>query len=607
MAQAVAETLAARDTLLCEAGTGTGKTFAYLAPVLRSGLRTIVSTGTKTLQDQLYYRDLPIVRAALRAGGTAALLKGRANYLCLYRLECHAPRRQGHGHGRADAELAALCAFAARTASGDRADLSTLAEDAEIWPDVTSTAENCLGQECPAFSDCFVVKARRRAAEADLVVVNHHLFLADLSLREEGFGEILPLAEAVILDEAHQLAEVAQQFFGVAFSSRLVLDLLRDANLAFRTEAGDVPGFVEALAEISGATKRFALLLARHGERADWDQALDVEGIRVGGMVLLEELVDLVGILTPLAERGRGLGQALKRAAAVVARLHGFLHTEMEVPMVRWFEADTRGFRLQATPLELGTEYQARVGKLGAAFVYTSATLAVSGNFQHFRRRLSLTVAREGLWESPFDYARQALLYLPPLAMAPSSPGYTAACVAAALPVLRASGGRAFFLFTSNRALKEAAERLRAVLEYPMLVQGEGPKARLLEEFMDYGNAVLLGAATFWEGVDVRGEALSLVIIDKLPFASPGDPVVKARIDAIALEGGNAFRDFQLPEAVLSLKQGAGRLVRDVRDSGVLMICDPRLTTRPYGKVFLKSLPPMPVTSSLADVERFFA
>ncbi len=608
MARRVAEVLAARATLIAESGTGTGKTFAYLVPALLSGLKVLISTGTRHLQDQLYHRDLPLVRAALGRPVTVALLKGRSNYLCLYRLERHAAPGLAF-EPPVDAQLEAVRRFAAATRSGDLAEAKAVPEDATVWPLVTSTADNCLGSRCPHYEACFVNRARRAALAADVVVVNHHLFFADLALREEGFGQLLPGVEAVIFDEAHQLPEVAAQFFGVGLSSPQLLMLARDVLAEAHKEKGGAAGLFEHVRRLEQAVAGVRTALGGAAGRAGqtrreaWMQVAGDREVGAALDALDEALGRLAAALGPLAPQSEGFAHGQRRARELAERLAFFRSTPSDY--IAWFEAGARGFTLQLSPLTVAATFRAHT-QARKAWIFTSATLAVGGRFEHFQSRLGLEAAETALWPSPYDYSRQALLYLPPGLPEPAAADYTERMLEAVLPVLEASRGRAFVLFTSHRALRRAAEYLPGRLDYPLLVQGEAPRAELLARFRALGNAVLLGTGSFWEGVDVRGEALSCVVIDKLPFAVPDDPVRRARLERAAAAGGNAFLDEQLPEAVIALKQGAGRLIRDETDRGVLVLCDPRLLSRGYGRIFLESLPPMPRTQRLEDVRAFF-
>ncbi|MBI3899122.1 MAG: ATP-dependent DNA helicase [Gammaproteobacteria bacterium] len=604
MAQAVETALAEQRVFVAESGTGTGKTFAYLVPALLSGLKVMISTGTRNLQDQLFRRDLPLVRDALGIPVQAALLKGRSNYLCLHRLE----RTIAEGRFTArssSAEFQRIQGWARRTKSGDIAEVGDVPEESELWPMVTSTVDNCLGSQCTEFNRCFVNRARREAATAEIIVINHHLFFADVSMREEGFAQLLPAADAVIFDEAHQLADIASDFFGASFSSHQLRNLCRDSIAEDIKEQSGLRELRPVAEAADRAVLDFRLALGTPLRRVPWADVAGTDEVVAALHVLQESLSELAQVLDAVAARGPGLANCARRATALLERLEQITRGD-DLDQVAWVETAARSFMIRLTPLDVARSFQDRVRGIGTkAWIYTSATLAIGDDFTHFTARLGLD-AQTARWTSPFNYEQQALLYIPRSLPEPSAPTFTAKVVEAALPVLRASRGRAFFLFTSHRALKIAAELLQGRLEHPLLVQGTMGRARLLDTFVAAGDAVLLGTGSFWEGVDVRGPALSCVIIDKFPFAAPDDPVLKARAAACAAAGGNPFMEYQLPEAVLSLKQGAGRLIRSLEDRGVLMLCDPRIYNRSYGKLFLESLPPMPQTRSLADVERFF-
>jgi ATP-dependent DNA helicase DinG len=600
MARCVAQALSALEPLVVEAGTGTGKTFAYLVPALLSGRHAIISTGTRTLQDQLYHRDLPAVSAALGRPVKVALLKGRANYLCKHRLGLSGAEVSLSFREIEPAALERVAEWSRRTRSGDISELAGLPENDPVWPAVTSTRENCLGTECPAFSECHVVAARRAAQAADIVIVNHHLLLADLALKEGGFGDLLPGTEAVILDEAHQIPEIAAQFFGASLGARQIQSLVRDVNAELRAAHLGSASIDSSLRELEELIGEFRHALPRGEKRIEWSALSAMAAERLAD--LEARLQALRQSLDTLGGTSAGLGHCVQRAAELASRCAD-LRSADEESGVRWIEAHASGWTLQFTPFEIASRLQQFITGQACAWIFTSATLAVGEDFTHFTRRIGVPEARTVHIDSPFDYRRQALLYLPEKMSDPSDPGHARHVLEGAWPLLEAAGGRAFILFTSHRALAEAAAwmKVRATDLFPVLIQGEAPREQLLRRFRELGNAVLLGTGSFWEGVDVKGQALSLVVIDKLPFASPDDPVLAARLEAIRRRGGNPFFEYQLPQAVLALKQGVGRLIRDAADAGVVMICDPRLMTRRYGSVFIQSLPPMPATTNLRE------
>jgi ATP-dependent DNA helicase DinG len=608
MALAVAKAIAENSILVAEAGTGTGKTFAYLVPALLNGGKVIISTGTKNLQDQLFQKDLPMVRDALRAPVSVALLKGRANYVCHYHLE----RAQSEGlfKTREDVRhLAKIVQYAKVTQSGDRSGLADVPENAPIWMNVTSTRDNCLGQDCPQHKECFVLKARSEAMQADIVVVNHHLFFADVMLRDEGVAELLPACNTVIFDEAHQLPETASLFFGESLSTTLLLDLARDSRLEAAAGAKDFAELPKACDALDKAARDLRLVFKKEGRLP----AVATENFREFAPALqtLEEKLKALGaLLEQQAERSEGLENCWQRAHALTLQLRQW-QTDAAPEKVRWLEVFHHSLQLNLTPLSIAEIFEKQIGGSARAWIFTSATLAVKQDFSHYQAEMGLSKASTACWDSPFNYAEQGLLYVPQNLPEPNSEGYTDAVIQAALPMIEASAGRAFLLFTSLRAMQRAHELLQAEFDrqgwtFPLLLQGEGSRNELLTRFRSHGNAVLLGSQSFWEGVDVRGEALSLVIIDKLPFAPPDDPVLAARIDQLKKQGRNAFMEYQLPRAIITLKQGAGRLIRDETDRGVLMICDPRLIGKHYGRRIWQSLPPMQRTRDEAVAVEFF-
>jgi len=609
LAQAIAEAINTNGQLIAEAGTGTGKTFAYLVPALLAGGKVIVSTGTKNLQDQLFQRDLPTVRDALKAPVSIALLKGRSNYLCHYHLQ--QTQSDGRFATREDVRhLGKIVTYAKVTQTGDKSGLSDVPENAPIWMQVTSTRDNCLGQECPQHKECFVLKARKEAMEADVVVVNHHLFFADVMLRDEGVAELLPACNTVIFDEAHQLPETASLFFGESISTSQLLDLARDTRLEAAASAKDFAALPTATDALDKAARDLRLVF-KFGEGrmpvsgteklSDWPEAL---------RAVSDRLAQLNALLEKQAERSEGLENCWQRGQQLMHLIKQWQDKD-KPDTVRWLEVFHHSVQLNTTPLSIAEIFSKQISGHPRAWIFTSATLAVKQNFSHYQAEMGLLDARTACWDSPFNYPEQALLYVPQNLPEPNSPGYTEAVVQAALPLIEASRGRAFLLFTSLRAMQRAHEILTAEfdrkhLPYPLMLQGEGSRNELLSRFRDHGNAVLLGSQSFWEGVDVRGEALSLVVIDKLPFAPPDDPVLAARIEQLSKQGRNAFMEYQLPRAVINLKQGAGRLIRDETDRGVLMICDPRLISKSYGKRIWQSLPPFKRTRLEAEAVEFF-
>ncbi len=640
MAEAVADAISQNDTVIVEAGTGTGKTFAYLVPAMLWGGKVILSTGTKNLQDQLYLRDIPTVRHALNVPISIALLKGRANYLCHYHLE----RAQANGRlaSKQDAAwLRDIAKFAKTTATGDKAELAAVPENAPVWQMVTSTRDNCLGSECPQYKECFVMRARKEAQQADVVVVNHHLFFADVVLRDTGMAELLPAANTVIFDEAHQLPETATLFFGETLSTSQLLELARDTVAEGLSHARDAVDWVALGAPLERAARDLRLAFSKENMRLALGQIEADPRMREPFNETLDALdtalSDFVEALESQAERAETLEQCHRRAVELAQRLAAWRDDRVSVtptpavaeegadgaetaaapePMslgpetVRWVEVFSHTVQLHRTPLSIAPIFSRQRAGHPRAWVFTSATLSVKGNFTHYAAQLGLDKDRSLTLPSPFDYAKQGLLYVPREMPAPNSPQFTEAVVEKALPLIEAAGGRTFLLCTTLRAVQKASDMLYDLfaekgLNLPLLVQGQASRTELLDRFRQLGNAVLVGSQSFWEGVDVRGEALSLVIIDKLPFAPPDDPVLAARMEVLQKKGLSPFAVHQLPHAVITLKQGAGRLIRSESDRGVLMICDTRLVEKPYGRQIWQSLPPFTRTREAETVIRF--
>jgi ATP-dependent DNA helicase DinG len=620
-ARAVLEAIESKSALIAEAGTGTGKTFAYLVPALLAGGRVIISTGTKTLQDQLFHRDLPLVRKALGLPVDIALLKGRANYVCLHHLDVAA--QQGTFGAREDVvHIHKIKSFAARTLSGDRGDCADVPENSAAWLQATSTRENCLGSACKHYQDCFVMKARKRASEADVIVVNHHLFFADVALRDDGAADLLPAANTVIFDEAHHLPDLARLFFGQSLSTAQVLELARDARMAEAQHARESTDLGDAAAEVETAARELRLALGNASGRTALGQIRDRAGFDRALAALKQELEALGAKLRAQEERAEEIRNCRVRVDEFLARIaewdEGDARPKEDAygesrgsDIVRWVEAYAQSASLYVTPLDVAKIFRGQMEGAERAWIFTSATLSVNGDFKHFQGEMGLGEAETRSWPSPYDFAKQALLYVPEGLPDPNTEGYAEAVIDAAWPVVRVSGGHAFLLFTSLRAMDRGFERLKAKLkaerlDWPLLLQGTGSKNELLERFRVSPHAILVASQSFWEGVDVKGEQLSVVVIDRLPFNPPDEPVLAACIERINRAGGNAFMDYQLPRAVIALKQGAGRLIRDETDRGALMICDPRLVDKPYGKRIWRALPPFRRTRSLADVEAFF-
>lgn len=605
MAEAVAGAIKSTRPLVVEAGTGTGKTYAYLAPALRSGKKVIISTGSKALQDQLYSRDLPTVAQALEFKGKLALLKGRSNYLCLERLEQQAIAG-GDLPVQTLSDVVILRSWANQTMDGDISTCASVAEDSPAWPLVTSTNDNCLGSDCPLYKECFVVKARQKAMDADVVIVNHHLFLADMVVKESGFAELIPQADVMIFDEAHQVPDIASQYFGQSLSSRQLLDLAKDITIAYRTELKDTLQLQKCADRLAQSAQDFRLQLGEPGFRGNLRELLADASIS-RALLLLDDALELCYDVAKLSlGRSVMLDSAFERATIYRARLKRL--KEINQPGYSyWYECNARHFTLALTPLTVADKFKEVMDKQPGSWVFTSATLSVNDELHHFTSRIGVDNAQTLLLPSPFDYERQALLCVPRNLPQSNQPGAGRQLARMLKPLIEANNGRCFMLCTSHAMMRELTEQFRASMTLPVLMQGETSKGQLLQQFVAAGNALLVATSSFWEGVDVRGDALSLVIIDKLPFTSPDDPLLKARMEDCRLRGGDPFNEVQLPDAVITLKQGVGRLIRDIDDRGVLVICDNRLVMRPYGSVFLASLPPAPRTRNLDRAAEFLS
>lgn len=597
MAEQVASAIDHGDTLIVEAATGTGKTLAYLVPALLSGKRTIISTGTKALQDQLFERDLPAVRDALATGGRIARLKGRSNYLCIYRLE--QALDDGSLPQAVQRGLQIIRRWSGRTEDGDLVGVTGLPDEAPARAHATSTADNCLGQRCPRYDDCWVMHARRKAQEADIVVVNHHLLFADLALKDTGFAELLPGADTVIVDEAHQVPEIAAGFFGFSVSTRQLHELVADAKRESRAAQAGGEDLAQALDQLSDDTDALTRRIPRQVGRLGWDAVFDDAGARQALDAVSAALAAVQDALGEVAMHSEGLSALHQRAMQHAARLESLCAGETEAH-VRWVDVLRSGFALQSTPLIVAERFRSSREREPSAWIFSSATLAVDGQFTHFARQIGAEQARTQALDSPFDFHKQARLLLPDMPN-PNTPEFRQAVVELAQRLITASNGGAFLLCTSHAAVRHYADALDAVVDAQVLHQGQAPKAALLEAFRMDGNAVLVATQSFWEGVDVPGRALRLVMIDRLPFAAPGDPVLRARAEQLKAQGLDPFRDYQVPAAAVTLKQGAGRLIRGHADRGLLVICDPRLATAGYGRTLRAALPDMPVIKDVAE------
>jgi len=588
-----------KQRLIIEAGTGIGKTFAYLVPALVSGKKIIISTGTKSLQDQLFHRDFPLITKVIGRPVTASLLKGRSNYLCLYRLDNASSNKKAISH-----DLHLVNKWRHQTATGDCSELIGVSEDSAVWPMVTSTIENCLGNKCPDYKDCYVVKARKIAQESGLVVINHHLLFADLVIKEEGFANFLPEAEVIILDEAHQIPDIATQFFGLSIGTIEIERLVKDALLI--TIPLNQPAVIKKIDNLKNAIRQFRLDTPKKEGRYEFFQIEDK--VNQSLQEILLALEELKQILHPIIDTKDSIEKIFEITDIYHSRLLNIINPDLDDGL-RWIDIKSRGIRLNMTPLDVGFRLRILFSHIDQTWIFTSATIAIGSDFSHFRNRMGLNDAVEISYPSPYKLDDNALIYLPKNLIEVSNKGFTESMLEATVKLLGLIGGGVFFLFTSNHSLREAEKwfdsRNNILKERPLLVQGRSPRDDMLKKFREHGNAVLLGTKSFWEGVDVRGNALNMVVIDKLPFKSPADPLMMARLEFIKKNGGNGFIEHQLPSAVLALKQGVGRLLRDQSDYGVIVICDNRIKNKNYGDTFIKSLSPMKFTESKEEVAGF--
>ena len=605
MALEVEQAIDKHSTLIVEAGTGTGKTFAYLIPALLSEKKVIISTGTKNLQEQLFHKDLPLIKKALATNAQMALLKGRSNYLCLHRID-----EYQHSRGQLDAQALAdfvkVRTWANSTQSGDIGEIETVAEDSTVFPYVTSTVDNCLARDCPQYDDCYLIKARQKAIEADVVVVNHHLFFADMALKDTGFGELIPKADVMVFDEAHQIADIASEYFGEAFSTKLVIDLCSDVLQCYRTTMTDVKQMAKAAEKLQRACQDFRLHFNYDPERGNWRDKARIQAISLGFNSIKEDLDFLYQVLKLNVSRNEVVDNCFERAVTLLSKYEIVADVDA-FGVSLWYETTRRHVVVHQTPLSIAKKFSDVVKKSDAGWVFTSATLAVNGGFEHFAQPLGLNLEHTLMLDSPFDYPSQSQLIVPRYLPEANDARRPQAIAELAIPLIVASKGACFMLFTSYRVMNLVAEILHDAIDNPLLVQGQMAKRNLLSGFIENQDAVLLATASFWEGIDVRGDNLTCVIIDKLPFASPDDPLLQARSEDVRRQGGDPFSQIQLPQAVIALKQGVGRLIRDVTDKGVMVICDNRLVNRPYGEVFLNSLPPMKRTREITQAAQFLS
>jgi len=603
MAELIHDAIKHRQSHVIEASTGIGKSFAYLVPAFLSSAKILISTGTKNLQDQLFNKDIPLINKTIVSGKQLALLKGRSNYGCIHRIDKYRLQRRFQTR-QMSAVFTALKHWSETSRTGDIAELPDIPENDPLWFYATSNADNCLGSDCPEYNDCFVTKARRKAQDADVIVINHHLFFSDQAIREEGFGELLPEVDVLIFDEAHQLPDVASHFFGQSLTMRQYELLMKDIIDAQTLEARDSKG-IQELCQLNQKTiADFRLILGKFSPKGEWRNIEHAPDIRAAVTELQQVMGKLSEQLEILKARGKELASCALRLENLCKVFAGFLQPGVEA--VSWYEWNERSFRLMLSPVEVSQQFRQQIDRsLYKSVFFTSATLSSNHSFDYFTRRLGIQDLDCATFISPFDYKKQALLYLPQNIPEPSDPAYAKAFADECCALINATQGHCFILFTSYRMLKLTATALSRRLKNKLFIQGEHQRSELIEKYLKTANPVLLGTSSFWEGVDVKGDHLKLVIIDKLPFKSPGDPVYKRRLQRVAENGGNAFKDIQIPEATISLRQGVGRLIRDIHDKGIVMIADRRLQSKPYAREILASLPPMERSCNLEQVIEF--
>jgi ATP-dependent DNA helicase DinG len=603
MAELIMRCIRQGENHVIEASTGIGKSFAYLVPAFLSAHKILISTGTKNLQDQLFYKDIPLINKTIVSGKQLALLKGRSNYCCPYRINKHRQQRRFQTRQLAPV-FDALVDWSQTSLTGDIAEFADIPENDSLWFYATSNTDNCLGGDCPEFSKCFVIKARRKAMDADVVVINHHLFFSDQALREEGFGELLPDVDVLIFDEAHQLPDVASHFFGRSITLRQFDLLMREIVEAQVKEARDSSDIQPLCDSNKKQMADFRLLLGKFVSKGEWKHIRHAPEIRKAMENIQQEMVLLLEQLEVLKPRGKELAACYSRLDGYRQSLNDFEQESSN--SVSWYEWNEHSFRLMISPIEIADEFSQQLLNSSISSVFfTSATLSSNHSFDYFTRRLGLPEIECASFDSPFDYQKQSMLYLPENMPDPNNDNYLNVFIEECTALIKATEGNTFILFTSYRMLSLTANMLRKRVKYPLFIQGEMQRSELLQAYLKTPNAILLGTSSFWEGIDVKGERLKLVIIDKLPFKSPGDPVYKRRLQKVSEQGGNAFNDVQIPEAIIALRQGVGRLIRDANDRGIVMIADNRLTAKNYGKNILNSLPDMPISSSRSQVLTF--